>query len=126
MKTRWLMILSLTVLASGCTIKHKRASDPEVVISHYKQNLEGARSCYEDVIAQSPELEGDVSLQWTVNDKGEVVKPEIVESTLNSPEVHSCLLSHLKMLDFPPTPRFSKSTVTYTFHFTSLRSSVAN
>ncbi|MCB0363687.1 MAG: AgmX/PglI C-terminal domain-containing protein, partial [Bdellovibrionales bacterium] len=85
-----------------------------------EENMGPAKKCADDLVAMKQDKEGRVTIEWTVNDKGETLHPKVTENSWKDPEVEECFLSLLKSLKFPPTPLFSKSTVAYTFKWSSL------
>lgn len=108
-------------VATGCqSISHRRAADPEVAIRHFEANLAPAKKCADDLVKKKKDKEGEVSIQWTVNDKGEVLNPLVAENTFGDLAVGDCFLNLLHRLKFPPTQIFTKTTVTYAFRWTSL------
>lgn len=119
------LISLLTVIGAlvttGCqSISHRRAADPEVAIRHFEANLAPAKKCADDLVKKKKDREGEVSVQWTVNDKGEVLNPLVAQNTFGDLAVGDCFLSLLHRLRFPPTQIFTKTTVTYAFRWTSL------
>lgn len=106
---------------SSCqSISHRRGADPEVAIQHFKTHLGTSKKCADDIVNARKDKEGEVTVQWTVNDKGKVLNPMVVNNTFGDVAIGECFLHLLNSLDFPPTPLFSKATVEYTFRWTSL------
>jgi hypothetical protein len=109
------------LVTTGCqSISHRRAADPEVAIRHFEANLAPAKKCADDLVKKKKDREGEISVQWTVNDKGEVLNPLVAQNTFGDLAVGDCFLSLLQRLKFPPTQIFTKTTVTYAFRWTSL------
>lgn len=113
------LILTLAFSAlSGCgTIEHKRGSNAEVLIRHFEQHNAKVKSCY----SLHRTGVGFITIQWTVNDQGQISDIGLKERTLNNLDLENCLLREIKAISFPPTPRFTTATVEYKFQFSSSR-----
>jgi hypothetical protein len=61
--------------------------------------------------------EANVTVQWTVNERGETQSVTIEHDTLHNDKVNTLLVEHLKAMQFPKTPRFTTTTVEYTYRF---------
>lgn len=118
----WLVaVVGLTSCSTiGEKIAHKRGADPNIAIRHFEENLGPAKSCADQVVDELSDQEGHVTIQWTVNDKGDVLEPMITENTLGDGAVGDCFLNLLRGLKFPPTPAFTKTTVLYTFKYAAV------
>ena len=113
-----LLLAALTSCETiGTKIAHKRGADPDIAIRHFEENIGPAKNCADRVVQELTTQEGHITVQWTVNDKGEVLEPMVTENTLGENAVGDCFLDLLKALKFPPTPSFTKTTVLYTFRY---------
>jgi TonB family protein len=78
--------------------------------------LGGIRYLYNRELRRNPDLEGKLTVRITVSPEGEVLDCEVVESTLDSPELVSAVLKRVKKWSLPAVaPR--PITVTYPFVF---------
>ena len=78
--------------------------------------LGGIRYLYNRELRRTPDLEGKLTVRITVSPEGEVLDCEVVESTLDSPELVSAVLKRVKKWSLPAVaPR--PITVTYPFVF---------
>lgn len=98
----------------------EEGADPNIAIRHFEENLGPAKSCADHAVEQLTDQEGHVTIQWTVNDKGDVLEPMITENTLGDGAVGDCFLNLLRSLKFPPTPTLTKTTVLYTFKYNAV------
>ncbi|MCC7403589.1 MAG: AgmX/PglI C-terminal domain-containing protein [Bdellovibrionales bacterium] len=103
----------------GEKIVHKRGPDPYIAIRHFEDNLGPAKDCADPLVKGLTHPVGHITVQWTVDDKGQVLDPMVTENTLKDDGVGECFLKLLRALKFPPTPEFTKTTVLYTFKYTT-------
>lgn len=82
-----------------------------------KANMAGFQKCYKAALKTNPELKGEVTLDWDIGDNGKVHRAEAKNSTLNAPEVETCMLEKLKTIRFPPANASQVMTVNYPFSF---------
>jgi hypothetical protein len=87
-----------------------------------KKNFPSFQQCYEKALKKHPKLYGDIVLGWELAQDGSVVNAEIKSTTMNSPEVQSCMLGVLKKLKFQP-PKNELVVLTFPFSFASSESS---
>lgn len=107
-------------LGLGCAslphIEHKRGANPDVAIRHYQEHSSEVRDCIQGVVNKDRSLVGKITLEWTVDDQGKVIDSGIKERTVNSIPIETCLLNHVRGLQFPPTPMNSTATIIYTYN----------
>lgn len=114
---RSIAVLAAASMAWGCAIKHVRGPDPQVIIDAYKSHKQGVQDCYYRALEKNSTLAGEVTMAWTVLGSGVVDSAWIKETSLDHQGLESCLLSHLKSVQFPKTKRFAKISVEYTLSF---------
>lgn len=115
MKIKLLIFVLLTV--AGCAISHKRGSDAQQTVDYYLENRGELPNELTKMVSTNKLNEAIVTLQWTVNDKGETQNIAITQDTLHNEAVNTLLKEHLKALRFPKAPRFTTTTVEYTYKF---------
>lgn len=103
--------------ASEPTIVHNRGNDPQVAINYYKLEKQSIQSEIDRIIKTAHIQKGEITLEWTVDEKGRVITAKVSQDTVNSEELNNLLLTHLKSLTFPKTPMFMTSSVVYTYKF---------
>ena len=117
MKT--ILILTISLIFTGCAIAHKRGPDTQAVVDHYVQN----RGTLPNELTKNVNLqdvkEAYVTVQWTVTDKGLVKDVTIYNDTLHNDIVNTMIVEHLKHMQFPKQPNFTTTTVEYTYKFRS-------
>jgi TonB family protein len=75
------------------------------------------RFCYERQLAKKPDLEGMVSVKFTIGPLGSVTKAKIAKSTVGNEAVEQCIVKAVKRWAFPQ-PCDGKVVVTYPFMLT--------
>ncbi len=114
-------LLFFVVIGVSCSsLKHKRGEDTEKMVQFFEGHQKPAKQCADDKIKKRKDQEGEVALQWTVNDKGTVIKSEIMKNTYDDPSIGECFLHLLHSLKFPTHQLFTQTTINYTFHWTSM------
>ena len=82
------------------------------VIRKHKSNFE---YCYNKGLRRNPKLAGRIIVGFIINTRGGVMRPQIVSSNMDDPEVEDCILIQLRKLEFP-RPEV-KTPVRYPFTF---------
>lgn len=116
MKITLLFSIGLLLLA-GCAISHKRGSDAQLTVDYYLQNRGSLPNELSKMVKLEKIQEADVTIQWSVNDKGETQDITIEHDTLHNENVNTLLIEHLKSMKFPKQPNFTTTTVEYTYKF---------
>lgn len=119
MLKRWklLGILGMCCFFVACAVKHKRGPNPQPIIDAYKQQKEGVQDCYYRALEKQPDLAGEVTLAWIVSGTGVVEKAWVKDTTMEHQGLESCLLKHLRSVEFPKTKRFAQISVEYDLTF---------
>ena len=102
---------------AGCAITHKRGADAQLTVDYYLQNRGTLPSELSKMVTLDKINEADVTIQWSVNDKGETQDITIEHDTLHNENVNTLLIEHLKTMKFPRPPNFTVTTVEYTYKF---------
>ena len=76
----------------------------------------GIKYCYENELQTNPNLAGKVTLSWTVNLQGQVLKAFVASSSLNNKSVESCMTRQVKRWRFDP-PKGGHCIIQYPFTF---------
>jgi cobalamin biosynthesis protein CobT len=79
-----------------------------------RENMAAVKQCYLDAMRVDPDLQGTLTVRFTVTKKGTVKKATAVKNELND-WVADCVISILKNLKFPN--RADNRTVEYPFSF---------
>lgn len=76
------------------------------------------RFCYEKALLTNPNLGGTVKIEWTISSSGSVSAAHVVNSQINSSQMHSCLTGVISGVKFP-SPKGGSVIVNKTFAFTA-------
>lgn len=74
------------------------------------------KGCYERALRRNPNLEGKITVRFTVAGSGKVTAANVTQNEL-SPDVAECIISSFKSFRFPP-PDGGSATFEYPFMFT--------
>lgn len=119
----------------GASLGRRTASAPRARMNRGRPNVNGFLSreqiervvrrhsrgityCYERELQNDPELGGRVSANWTIGLDGRVESASIVENSLGSRDVESCILREIRRMRFDQ-PDGGMVVVTYPFTFRS-------
>lgn len=92
--------------------------DREGIRKVFFTNQRSIRACYEKGLKKNKDLKGIVKLQFDIGEQGQVLSGEVrKESSMNNPEVNTCLISLLKTLYFPKPPTNQVVNVIYPMAF---------
>lgn len=75
------------------------------------------RSCYERQLRANPDLAGKVTIEFTVEQSGDVVNARATENTTRDERVASCIVGTVSRLRFDPAPTDASVTLNYPFVF---------
>lgn len=92
--------------------------DKEAEIQLVLQNREPtARKCYQDVLNEKHDrsFQGSVRLLISLEPSGSASDVKIVNSSLHSPEVESCLIDKVKEFEFPQLTQAGQVQYEYAF-----------
>ncbi|MCB0393646.1 MAG: AgmX/PglI C-terminal domain-containing protein [Bdellovibrionales bacterium] len=79
------------------------------------KNIGQVRYCYEKGLQNTPGISGRVSYDWVIGSNGLVKSASLKQTTLNSSDVESCILSRLKTWKFPLPKSGADVRVSYPF-----------
>ena len=88
--------------------------DKEVIRRVIRRHVHEVRFCYEKGLARNPKLEGTVAIAFRINAEGTVESSVVKQSSLNQPEVESCIADRVLRWAFPK-PVGGTVGVTYPF-----------
>ena len=90
------------------------------VLALVKTRKTQARACYDAALKDHPGMEGEISMRWTIDPKGNVtdVAVDPTNSQFALPEVANCLASIIMSFHFPESARGLETHASYpwTFH----------
>ncbi|MBK7861076.1 MAG: TonB family protein [Archangiaceae bacterium] len=91
--------------------------DQGLVRTVIHRNRNPVRYCYEQELAQAPELEGKVVVKFVITREGTVDSPKVTESTVGRSALEDCIVSRVKGWRFPKPAGGGVVVVTYPFVF---------
>lgn len=98
------------------TVKGSLSRD--VIRRYIRRNLNQIRYCYEQELAQRPDLAGRVQVRFVISTSGAVASSSVAGSTIGNPRVEQCVARAVGRIGFP-APDGGVVIVTYPFMFTS-------
>ncbi len=92
--------------------------DREAVKAVIMKHARLIRACYESALRRRPDLEGRLSVRFTIAASGSVTSAEVVQSTLKDRELEECVLGVVRRMVFPPHPE-PPVVIVYPFVFSN-------
>jgi len=89
---------------------------PQEVAKVVNRRIGAIKGCYERALRRNPNLEGKITIRFTVSGSGQVTTARATMNEL-SPDVGSCIVGAFKRFRFPP-PEGGTATFEYPFLFT--------
>jgi len=104
------------------------APDPDAPVilgalsrAHMDQVIDAARpalrACHEAALAEHPDLEGTLTVKFTVGTEGKVSSAATKNTTLGLPAVEDCVVDHIATLAFDPPEGGGIVIASYPFRF---------
>jgi TonB family protein len=91
--------------------------DAALVVSMIKQRLGAIKACYERELKSNPTLQGKISIQFTIEERGNVSGVKVVENSMGSDSVGSCVANAIQRFRFNPGPSGGSVSFSYPFVF---------
>ncbi len=104
--------------ASGSIVDDGLTKDEVGEVIH--RHLSEVRYCYESAMIRSPDIEGKLITNFTINGQGMVKSTEVKSSTLPDPRLDDCILRRLATWPFPKPRGGVDVAVSYPFIFKTL------
>jgi TonB family protein len=92
--------------------------DPAKISSVVRRRLAAIKGCYERSLRRNPDLQGKISVRFTIGPTGAVVEISVESNTMGDEEVARCIVSVMRGWRFPK-PEGGSVTVAYPFIFTA-------
>jgi TonB family protein len=90
--------------------------DKDIVKREVAKHKAAIGYCYEKQLTVDPNLEGTVTLAFTIGMDGQMVSVNVQSSTIGSKEVDSCVRQEALTWKFPPSSGRTKVTYPFQFH----------
>jgi TonB family protein len=91
--------------------------DVNVVTSTVRKQLKAIQICYEKELSRNPGLAGKVTVEFTIEQTGQISKATATANTTNDPAVANCVVATIKRFRFNPGPTGGSVTYSYPFVF---------
>jgi TonB family protein len=75
--------------------------DPKLITKTIRARMAGFKACYENALKRSPNLQGKVTVSFTIDEEGRVSEASVETDTLGDPEVSRCIVGLFKRIRFP-------------------------
>lgn len=92
--------------------------DSSLVTGKIRQRLGGIRACYERALRNDPTIRGGVTIEFAVEERGNVSGVNVVTNTIDDAAVGECVANEIKRIPtFNPGPDGGKVVFSYPFTF---------
>jgi hypothetical protein len=105
-------------LGDGGDIGGAGEFDANLVIAKIRSRLGGIRACYERELRKNPTLAGKVTIEFAIEERGNVSGVKVAENTTGDVAVGECVANEIKRIPtFNPGPEGGKVIFSYPFVF---------
>lgn len=91
--------------------------DSAVVVRTIKARLGAIKGCYERELRRNPSLSGKVTIEFTIEERGNVTGVTVAENTTGDSAVGKCVASAVRRFRFNPGPSGGSVVFSYPFVF---------
>ena len=91
--------------------------DSSIVVRTIRTRLRAIQRCYETELRRDPTLQGKVTVQFTIVERGTVSNARSTENTTGSAAVASCVVNTVRRFRFNPGPEGGSVNFSYPFVF---------
>lgn len=91
--------------------------DANLVVRQIRARLTAIRRCYETELRRNPTLAGKVTVEFTIEERGNVTGSRASENTTGSPAVAACVVDTVSRFRFNPGPEGGSVRFSYPFVF---------
>jgi TonB family protein len=91
--------------------------DKELIRQVIHRNRAAVKFCYESQLNRFPKLEGKVAVKFIITADGTVKTSSVAQSTVNNPELETCVAGRVRTWQFPKPKGGGMVLVTYPFIF---------
>jgi TonB family protein len=91
--------------------------DSSVVVALIKTRLRAIQMCYEQQLRRNPTLAGKVTIEFSIQPRGNVTDVKVKENTTNDAAVGTCVANTVSTFRFNPGPEGGSVTYAYPFVF---------
>jgi TonB family protein len=91
--------------------------DSAIVVGMIRSRIGAIRACYERELKSDPSLAGRITVQFTIEERGNVTGVSVSENTIGNDEVGQCVARAVQGFRFNPGPEGSSVAFSYPFVF---------
>lgn len=91
--------------------------DSNLVVAMIKTRLRAIQMCYEQQLRRNPTLAGKVTVEFSIQPRGNVTDVKVKENTTNDAAVGTCVANTVSTFRFNPGPEGGAVTYAYPFVF---------
>ena len=91
--------------------------DSNLVVQTIKTRLRAIQMCYEQQLRRNPNLAGKVTIEFTIQPRGNVTDVKVKENTTGDAAVGTCVANTVGLFRFNPGPEGGSVTYAYPFVF---------
>lgn len=104
-------------VGSGGDIGGSGDFDASLVVKMIKARIGAIRACYERELKRNPTLAGKVTIQFTIEERGNVSGVKVTENSTGDSAVGQCVANAIQRFRFVPGPDGGSVTFSYPFVF---------
>ncbi len=104
-------------VGSGGDIGGAGDFDSSIVVRTIKTRIRAIKACYEKQLRRNPTLKGKVTVQFTIQERGNVTGISVTTNTTNDPQLAQCVTQTVGRFRFNPGPEGGSVTFSYPFVF---------
>ncbi|MFW6067491.1 MAG: TonB family protein [Myxococcota bacterium] len=104
-------------LGSGGDVGGAGQFDTSVVQRQIRARLRAIQRCYENELRKDPSLAGKVTVEFTIEQRGNVTGARAAQNTTGSSAVERCVVNTIRRFRFNPGPEGGSVTFSYPFVF---------
>jgi TonB family protein len=91
--------------------------DSALVVSMIKTRIGAIKACYERELKANPTLAGKITIQFTIEERGNVSSVKVTENSIGSDAVGTCVANAIQRFRFNPGPSGGSVSFSYPFVF---------
>jgi TonB family protein len=91
--------------------------DANLVVQTIKTRLRAIQMCYEQQLRRNPTLAGKVTIEFTIQPRGNVTDVHVKDNTTGDAAVGTCVANTVSLFRFNPGPEGGSVTYSYPFVF---------
>jgi hypothetical protein len=107
----------ISIVTSGDVIT-RGTLDKEIIRRVIRQHINEVKFCYEQQLVRNPQLEGRISISFTIAGTGAVAASLLASSTMGNAHVEGCIVEAVRRWQFPSPQHNGIVIATYPFSFT--------